>query len=113
MNPNDYQAAAMMTARAEMPVVGTREMRMLNWALGLGEVGELQNLVKKWIFHGHNQGRLDMIDELGDILWYVAVMAYDLDTSLEAVMEKNIEKLKDRYPEGFNPAASINRKETQ
>ena len=113
MTPNDYQVAARITARADMPQLSTPQMRMLNWALGLGEVGELQNLVKKWLFHGHDQDRKEMINELGDIMWYVANMAQELDVSLEYVMQRNLEKLKGRYPEGFNPAASINRKENQ
>ena len=113
MTPNDYQVAARITARADAPELSTPQKRMLNWALGLGEVGEFQNLVKKWVFHGHDQGRKDMLDELGDILWYVAVAADEIGYSLEAVMEHNIEKLRGRYPEGFNPIDSINRKENQ
>lgn len=111
MTPNDYQVAARMTARSDTPNMSSQQQRMLNWALGLGEVGELQNLIKKWVFHGHDQGRMDMIDELGDILWYVAVIADELNTSLEAVMEHNIVKLRGRYPDGFNPTASINREQ--
>ena len=62
MTPSEYQDLSRRTARAEMPKLTEQETRMINWALGLGEVGELQNLVKKWLFHGHNQTRLEMAD---------------------------------------------------
>lgn len=109
MGPDDYQQAARMTARADMPNLTTRQVRILNWALGLGEVGELQNIIKKWVFHGHSEDREAIIDELGDILWYVANIAYDIDASLSMVMDHNVKKLRARYPEGFNPESSINR----
>lgn len=52
-----------------------------------------------------------MIKELGDIAWYVAETAYALDIDLETVLTLNIEKLKKRYPEGFDTNRSINRVE--
>jgi len=52
-----------------------------------------------------------VIEELGDILWYVAVYAHDIGVDLEEVAERNIEKVAKRYPNGFSAEASINRKE--
>ena len=52
-----------------------------------------------------------IIEELGDVMWYVALMADLMNVPLEYVMQANIEKLERRYPDGFSPAASVNREE--
>lgn len=85
---------------------------LLNGALGLtGEAGEVSDMIKKYIFHGHDLTPEDIIKELGDVCWYLALMCTAIGVSLEYVMEQNIEKLKRRYPEGFSESASINRTE--
>lgn len=85
---------------------------LLNGALGLpGEAGEVADLVKKHFFHGHVLDRDDLIKELGDVCWYLALICTAIGVSLEYVMGQNIEKLKRRYPEGFSESASINRTE--
>ena len=85
---------------------------LLNGALGLtGEAGEVADLIKKEIFHGHNFKMEDLIKELGDVCWYLALLCNAIGVSLEEVMIKNIAKLKARYPEGFSESASINRTE--
>ena len=84
---------------------------LINGALGLtGEAGEVSDMIKKHIFHGHDLDRDDLIKELGDVCWYVALISRALGVNLEEVMSLNIEKLKNRYPEGFSEEASINRK---
>ena len=55
--------------------------------------------------------KVEMIKELGDVAWYLAETAYALDVDLETVMVRNIEKLKARYPQGFDQRRSINRDE--
>ena len=52
-----------------------------------------------------------MCEELGDVLWYVTLMAELMNVPLEYIMQANIEKLERRYPDGFSPAASVNREE--
>lgn len=85
---------------------------LLNGALGLpGEAGEVADMVKKYIFHGHELDLDELIKELGDVCWYLALTCHSIGVSLEYVMEQNIEKLKKRYPEGFSESASINRTE--
>lgn len=81
---------------------------MLNVVLGLnGEAGEVADLYKKAMFQGHNINTEKVIDELGDILWYIAIGASCLGTSLEAVAARNVAKLRARYPEGFNADRSV------
>ena len=78
--------------------------------LGLGgEAGECADVVKKHLFHGHPLDKDKLVKELGDVLWYVAIMAETLGVPLSEVGEKNIAKLRARYPNGFSTEASINR----
>lgn len=80
--------------------------------LGLGiagEAGEVADLVKKIIGHGHPLDMAKMTKELGDVLWYVATLSRHLGLSLQFVAEANIEKLRARYPDGFTTERSMNR----
>ena len=79
-------------------------------ALGLcGESGEVADYLKKYIFHGHPLDLEVVKEELGDVLWYVALCCNAINVSMEDVMQLNIDKLKKRYPDGFSESASINR----
>lgn len=83
---------------------------VINACLGLsGEVGELNDMIKKWIFHMSEIDREHLKKETGDICWYIALFCHSMNFSLEEIMEKNIEKLRKRYPEGFDTAKSNNR----
>lgn len=96
-----YQVEALRTA-APSP----------NFILGLGiagESGEVADLMKKELGHGHVPDYEKMAKELGDVLWYVAVLADRYGWSLSSVATMNIEKLKARYPDGFDTNRSINR----
>lgn len=85
---------------------------IINASLGLsGEVGELNEIIKKWIFHGTKGSKAHVKKELGDILWYVAMMAHSFGFSLDEIGGMNIYKLLDRYPEGFDTERSNNRAE--
>lgn len=109
LTADDYQRAALRTA-------GTEDMDelLLNGVMGLcGEAGEVIDLVKKARFQGHELDREKMILEAGDCAWYLSIIAHALGADLSEVLEKNIAKLKDRYPEGFDKARSINRAEKE
>lgn len=80
-----------------------------NAALGLGEAGELQNIVKKEVFHGHPLNANAVMDETGDILFYLDWLADLYGFTLLDAMNYNAEKLAKRYPEGFSSERSINR----
>lgn len=89
---------------------------ILNASLGLsGEVGEVNDIIKKYMYHGHkldDDTKEKIILELGDVCWYVALMAWAIDkTKFEDVLNKNIEKLEKRYHGEFSTEKSINRKE--
>ncbi|MBR2042177.1 MAG: nucleoside triphosphate pyrophosphohydrolase family protein [Oscillospiraceae bacterium] len=108
MTVNEYQKLAMVTLNREL---GEKEM-LTNAVMGLcGESGEACDIVKKHLFHSHKLDREALIKELGDVAWYLAEGAEALGISLEEVLERNIEKLRKRYPEGFSAERSINREE--
>lgn len=108
MTINEYQKLAMTTLNPEL-----REKDVLiNGVMGLcGESGEAIDIVKKWLAQGHELDKEKLAKELGDICWYVAETATALGIPLEDIMTANIEKLKKRYPEGFDTARSVNRTE--
>lgn len=84
---------------------------ILNGCLGLsGEVGEFNDMVKKWIFHETPIDGEHAKKEMGDILWYVAMICYSFGWDMNQIMQMNIDKLKARYPDGFDVALSAHRK---
>ena len=106
MTINEYQKLAMTTLNPEL----SEKDVLINGVMGLcGESGEAIDIVKKWLAQGHELDREKLKKELGDICWYLAETATALGLSLEDVMEANIEKLRKRYPRGFDAARSVNR----
>jgi NTP pyrophosphatase (non-canonical NTP hydrolase) len=105
---DEYQLEAMRTHEDDGPV------RLASYALGIaGEAGEVADLVKKHIGHGHPLDQNKLKNELGDVLWYVAGLAHLHGLSLSDVAQANVDKLKLRYPDGFSSAASIARKDVK
>ena len=106
MTINEYQKLAMATLN---PALDRKDV-LINGVMGLcGESGEAIDIVKKWLAQGHELDREKLAKELGDIAWYLAETAYALDIPLEDILQANIDKLKKRYPEGFDAQRSINR----
>ncbi|MBR3795204.1 MAG: nucleoside triphosphate pyrophosphohydrolase family protein [Clostridia bacterium] len=106
MTINEYQNLAMRTLNPEL----NKKDVLINGVMGLcGESGEAIDIVKKHLAQGHDLNREALIKELGDVAWYLAETAYALDVSLEEVMQRNIDKLRMRYPEGFEINRSIDR----
>lgn len=107
MKINEYQELALTTMNKQL---SERDV-LINSVMGLcGESGEVIDIVKKHISHGHELDREKLIDELGDVAWYLAECSYAIGVPLEDVLQRNIEKLKSRYPDGFSSERSINRK---
>lgn len=108
MNADEYQQQAGRTLIDGPDAHYSGADIMLVWnALGLaGEAGEVADTIKKAVFHQHGLDRDVLIKELGDVLWYVAALCSKLDVPLSEVMERNIAKLKQRYPAGYSAEAS-------
>ena len=106
MQVNEYQELAMTTLNPEL----RKKDILINSVMGLcGESGEAIDIVKKWLAQGHELDREHLAKELGDIAWYLAEAATALDLPLEDIFQANIEKLKKRYPEGFEANRSMTR----
>lgn len=81
-------------------------------ALGLsGEVGEFNDMLKKWVFHEKELDVEHAKKELGDIMWYVAMMCHSFGWELDDILQMNVDKLIARYPKGFDVNRANNRKE--
>jgi NTP pyrophosphatase (non-canonical NTP hydrolase) len=90
--------------------------RLLTAAVGMSaEAGEFTEIVKKIVFQGkpvNEENLFHLKRELGDIMWYVAQACMGLDTTIDEIIEMNVEKLEKRYPGGsFDVHYSENRKQ--
>lgn len=97
ITPSQYQHAVLQTANKV-----TDSFALTNWALGLtGEAGEVADIVKKHVFHGKPLDKKHLLREVGDVLWYAAMLCNWLEVDMGEVMRANVEKLQARYPNGF------------
>ena len=105
----EYQSRACETA------IFPKRQAMEYLTLGLtGEAGEITNKVKKFIRDGATKDeylakRIEIGYEIGDVLWYCAVLAEELEMNLGHIMEKNLEKLADRHKRGKISGSGDNR----
>jgi NTP pyrophosphatase (non-canonical NTP hydrolase) len=127
MNPNVYQAAAarteadpcMSASRMEslLPVdpncpdsLHLMPVRINHAVVGLaGEVGELAQLLERWVYYGQSLSVPDVEEEVGDCLWYLALLCTAVGIPMERAMEGNLAKLKARFPHKFTEEAAANR----
>jgi NTP pyrophosphatase (non-canonical NTP hydrolase) len=125
MTPNEYQQAAMRTDlpdwnshyHAWLRIMADAKsggpwdtFRLLHASIGITtESGELADLLKKHIFYGKPLDTVNAVEECGDLLWYVALACDALGVTIGEVMERNIAKLRTRYPDKFTSDAAINR----
>ena len=106
MTINEYQQLALRTLNPDL----SEKDVLINGVMGLcGESGEAIDIVKKHLAQGHPLDREKLAKELGDIAWYLAETAHSIGYSLEDILQMNIDKLKARYPEGFDSKRSIYR----
>ncbi|RLG12459.1 nucleotide pyrophosphohydrolase [Candidatus Pacearchaeota archaeon] len=97
MNLKEYQELAKLTAKK----FDNPEIEISTWGLGLtGEAGDVASCIKKTFAH-KNDVKDGIKENLGDMLWYSAMICNFFDWDLERILEQNIEKLKKRYPNGF------------
>lgn len=83
----------------------SEEQRLSMLAIGLGgEVGEVLEPIKKHLYHGKVLDATHIVNEIGDVLWYLHGICMVLNVSLNDALLANILKLQSRYPEGFDAA---------
>lgn len=98
MNLNNYQELAIRTAKQV-----DQQFDLMHAAFGLtGEAGEFVDAVKKHIVYGKSLDKANIFEELGDVLWYVALACETLGVDMAEIAQQNISKLKLRYPEKYS-----------
>ena len=84
--------------------------RLLHAGIGMAtEAGEFLDALKKHIYYGKPLDKVNLLEEIGDQLWYCVLGIDVLGSSIEAVLTRNMEKLAARYSAGFSPAEALNR----
>lgn len=120
MDVNLYQQECLRTAKGMTNYIVLTEKgegdinyaMLLNGLIGLnGESGECIDIYKKHLFQDHELDKDHLAKELGDVAWYLAVSASALGYDLEDIFRMNVEKLRARYHDGFDPELSKRRKE--
>ena len=107
MTINEYQQLAARTINPELTVE-----RQENHALHLiaSECGEIHAHYQK-VYQGHPLDEVKLRYEVGDLLWGIAELCTAKGWNMDAVAERNIEKLRKRYPDGFDAERSVHREE--
>ena len=99
MELNEYQELVQKTAKKDF---STKEEEIMCWGLGVsGEAGDVASCIKKTFAHKKDV-REGIRENLGDMLWYGAMICNFFEWSLKDVLEENVDKLKKRFPEGFD-----------
>lgn len=99
MTLREYQEFA---SRGILPATLEQPTPVVGFALGLaGESGEVVDDIKKRVFHGREVPIEHTAEELGDVIWYVANICTQYNLNLEVVLQQNIQKLKERYPDMY------------
>lgn len=111
MTPNKYQELALKTEKTPYFTYGTHEQSRLVHALfGMSsESGEIADALKKFFIYGKPLDNTNVIEECGDLLWYISLALDAVGATMEEAMEKNIAKLKARYGDKFTQEKALNR----
>jgi len=96
-NLKEYQKLCKKTAK----IFSDEDKEILTWGLGIaGEAGDVAGCIKKTVSHGNNQ-KEGIKENIGDTLWYLAMICNFYGWNLDDILEENIKKLEARFPKGF------------
>lgn len=99
INFDTYVQDAIRTAKRSDDL----KFNLVHAALGLsGEAGEFTDAVKKAVIYNRDVDRTNLIEELGDALWYIALAAHSLGVPMSHIAQLNIDKLRKRYPDAYS-----------
>jgi NTP pyrophosphatase (non-canonical NTP hydrolase) len=97
MDLKEYQDLCKLTAKK----FDTQEKEILTWGLGIaGEAGDVASCIKKTFAHDNDQ-KAGIRENIGDTMWYIAMICNFFGWNMSEVLNENIEKLKKRFPNGF------------
>jgi NTP pyrophosphatase (non-canonical NTP hydrolase) len=106
MTIDDFQKLTTLTEAPVTPELRVRcaaVARLLHGGIGIStEIGEFMDVLKRYIFYGKAIDHVNLVEELGDLVFYISVLANALGVSLEEIMQANIDKLRARYPNKFS-----------
>lgn len=114
MDNKEYMRSALATEPKDASPIQSRmipyTVRLLHASMGIQtEGGEIADALKRHVFYGKPLDRVNIVEEAGDILWYVAVLLDTVGSSFDEAMDKNIAKLKARFGDKFTEAAALER----
>ena len=115
MDTKEYVKNAVKTESRDFDAIGARlsevqNQRLLHAGIGLAtEAGEFLDALKKHVFYGKELDTVNLQEEMGDVFWYCAIIADQLDIDFAEVMTRNIDKLKARYGDKFTEDRAVNR----
>lgn len=107
MSPNQYQMLAARTMRNDLSAKEQQKHALFGMA---AELGELHGIYQK-TYQGHEFDTEHVKKEIGDMLWFIAEYCTAWRWNLEDIMQLNIDKLRARYPDGFDADHSLHRAE--
>jgi len=115
VNPQEFVIGILRTEKSDYDPVASRisqleNIRLLHGAMiASKESGELVDQMYRHIYYGAELDHVNLVEELGDIMFGVGLMADQLNVTLEEIMGANSAKLRARYPSGFSKEDALNR----
>lgn len=106
MTGNEYQQLASRTLNRDLTYIGWEHHALHGM---VGEIGELHSLYQKTFQGHHDLDEEHLKKEVGDLLWFIAEYCTSQRWDLDDIMQLNIDKLKARYPDGFDAEHSLHR----
>lgn len=98
MNLKDYQELCKKTAKK----FDSKDLEIATWGLGIsGEAGDVASCIKKTFIHKNAVVQEGIKENIGDTFWYSAMICNFFGWNMEEVLEENVNKLRERYPNGF------------
>ncbi len=98
VTPEEYQRFCQLTAKH----FDNKTEEIMTWGLGIsGEAGDVASCIKKTFAHENDQ-KDGIRENLGDTMWYLAMICNYFDWNLQDILDENIAKLSERYPGGFD-----------
>lgn len=109
---SDFVAVRMKGGEAILDSLNPGKCDLLHGAIGAaGEAGELLDCVKKHVIYGQPLNRENLVEELGDIEFYLQAIRNATGIPREFIIQKNLEKLQKRYPVRYSDAEAKERKD--